>query len=105
MVNSYGLGPKVVDFFQKTKFESFEELCFSSPNLINFAKLGGGGVGMANFSISKIGKKKRKKTLAKSPKFDKSGTLGMSYGIKCGAIGNTLETYWQFGEHIGNINF
>ncbi len=51
MVNSYGLGPKVVDFFQKTKFESFEELCFSSPNLINFAKLGGGGEGMANFSI------------------------------------------------------
>jgi hypothetical protein len=29
----------------------------------------------------------------------------MSYGIKCGAIGNTLETNWQLGEHIGNINF
>jgi hypothetical protein len=32
---------------------------------------------MANFSILEIGKKERKKTLAKSPNFDKSGTCHM----------------------------
>jgi len=53
-------------------------MCISSPNLINFAKLGGVGEGrMANFSILEIGKKERKKTLAKSPNFDKSGTCHM----------------------------
>ncbi len=39
MVNSYGLGLKEVDFFQQKNFESFEEMCFSGPNLINFAML------------------------------------------------------------------
>jgi len=62
MVNSYGLGLKVVDFFQYIFFESFEEMCFSSPNLINFAKLGGWGGGGENGQFFYIRKwKKRKK--------------------------------------------
>jgi hypothetical protein len=39
-------------------------MCFSSPNLINFAKLGGVGEGkMANFSILENGKKRKKENI------------------------------------------
>jgi hypothetical protein len=45
----------------------FEEMCFSTPNLINFAKFGGGWGGMANFLYQKLEKKKERKHWLKVP--------------------------------------
>jgi hypothetical protein len=39
--------------------------------------------------------------------FGKRRTLGKGYGVKCGAVGNTLGTYQELREHkkiiIGNV--